>query len=54
MTRSFPAIERLIHAYLELRDSADELYRAYRRLGMEPFKAALYPPANDGNSAHAA
>ncbi len=48
-----PAIERLIHAYLELRDSADEPFiAAYRRLGMEPFKTALYPAKED--SAHAA
>ncbi|ALI56099.1 nitrite/sulfite reductase [Celeribacter marinus] len=48
-----PAIERLIAAYLEVRDHADETFLAtYRRLGMGPFKAALYPPKED--SAHAA
>ena len=39
-----PAIERLISAYLELRNNADETFlEAYRRLGLAPFKAALYP-----------
>lgn len=39
-----PAIERLIHAYLELRtDEAEEFLSTYRRLGLAPFKAALYP-----------
>jgi len=38
-----PAIERLILAYLELREDADETFLdTYRRLGMTPFKAALY------------
>ncbi|WP_424969105.1 nitrite/sulfite reductase [Dinoroseobacter sp. S76] len=41
-----PAIERLIYAYLEVRDSAEETFlEAYRRLGAAPFKAALYPEA---------
>ena len=41
-----PAIERLIHAYLELRQSATESFiDAYRRLGLAPFKSALYPEA---------
>tara|TARA_B100001179_G_scaffold217956_1_gene190252 strand:+ start:1273 stop:2943 length:1671 start_codon:yes stop_codon:yes gene_type:complete len=39
-----PAIERLVLAYVDLRDSADETFiEAFRRLGMAPFKAALYP-----------
>ncbi len=39
-----PAIERLIAAYLELRTGEGELFiDTYRRLGMAPFKAALYP-----------
>jgi sulfite reductase (NADPH) hemoprotein beta-component len=39
-----PAIERLIHAYLEIRSDAEETFlQTYRRLGIEPFKAALYP-----------
>ena len=38
-----PAVERLIEAYLDLRDGAEETFLAtYRRLGIEPFKAALY------------
>ena len=39
-----PAIERIIDAYLDLRLNAEETFiTAYRRLGMAPFKAALYP-----------
>ncbi len=39
-----PAIERLLLAYLDLRHSPEETFlEAYRRLGSEPFKAALYP-----------
>jgi sulfite reductase (NADPH) hemoprotein beta-component len=39
-----PAIERLILAYLSLRDDPGETFlAAYRRLGPSPFKAALYP-----------
>ncbi|QCO57786.1 nitrite/sulfite reductase (plasmid) [Pseudorhodobacter turbinis] len=38
-----PAIERLIMAYLDMRESRDETFLdAYRRLGLAPFKAALY------------
>ncbi len=40
-----PAIERLIAAYLDLRESREETFlQAYRRLGLAPFKAALYDP----------
>ena len=47
-----PAIERIIGAYLDLRESGEEPFLAtYRRVGMAPFKAALYP---DKESAHAA
>ncbi|MGR3515209.1 MAG: nitrite/sulfite reductase [Paracoccaceae bacterium] len=47
-----PAIERLIDAYLAHRESADETFlETYRRLGMAPFKAALYP---EKEKAHAA
>lgn len=43
-----PAIERLIYAYLDVRTDADETFlAAYRRLGMGPFKEALYPPKED-------
>jgi sulfite reductase (NADPH) hemoprotein beta-component len=39
-----PALERLLLAYLALRDGAGETFlAAYRRLGPEPFRAALYP-----------
>ena len=38
-----PAIERLVRAYLDLRTEASETFLlAVRRLGLEPFKAALY------------
>ncbi|WP_204113986.1 nitrite/sulfite reductase [Shimia biformata] len=41
-----PAIERLVLAYLDLRESDEETFlAAYRRLGAAPFKAALYPEA---------
>jgi sulfite reductase (NADPH) hemoprotein beta-component len=39
-----PAIERLVQAYLAIRSDRDETFlQTYRRLGIEPFKAALYP-----------
>jgi sulfite reductase (NADPH) hemoprotein beta-component len=39
-----PAVERLIEAYLrERRDEGETFIEVYRRLGMAPFKAALYP-----------
>lgn len=38
-----PAIERILRAYLDLRTSRDESFlQAYRRVGLAPFKAALY------------
>ena len=38
-----PAIERLVRTYLEKRDGAGETFlMAVRRLGLEPFKEALY------------
>ena len=45
-----PAVERLIDTYLELRSDEDEAFLAtYRCVGMQPFKAALYPDqAADG------
>ncbi|MDJ0857708.1 MAG: nitrite/sulfite reductase [Dinoroseobacter sp.] len=47
-----PAIERLIYAYLNVRDSAEETFlETYRRLGMAPFKAALYPEAAEKHAA---
>lgn len=39
-----PAIERIVDAYLDLRTSADETFiETYKRTGVAPFKAALYP-----------
>ncbi len=44
--RSCPAIERIVFAYLDLREGPDETFlQAYRRVGMAPFKAALYDEA---------
>src|SRR5690606_23585354 len=38
-----PAVERLVRAYLELREGpAESFLAAYRRLGMAPFRTALY------------
>jgi sulfite reductase (NADPH) hemoprotein beta-component len=42
-----PAVERIVAAYLDQRaDASESFLSCYRRLGMEPFKAALYDPAN--------
>jgi sulfite reductase (NADPH) hemoprotein beta-component len=39
-----PALERLLRAYLGLRHGPDETFLdAFRRLGADPFRAALYP-----------
>ncbi len=39
-----PALERLLLAYLDIREGEEETFlMAYRRLGVAPFKAALYP-----------
>jgi sulfite reductase (NADPH) hemoprotein beta-component len=47
-----PAIERLIMAYLDLRQSAEETFlAAYRRLGLGPFKVALYPAEAERDAA---
>ena len=41
-----PAIERIIETYLSQRESPEETFlQTYRRVGMAPFKAALYPEA---------
>jgi sulfite reductase (NADPH) hemoprotein beta-component len=41
-----PAVERIVGAYMDLRDSEEETFlETYRRVGMEPFKAVLYPEA---------
>jgi sulfite reductase (NADPH) hemoprotein beta-component len=42
-TEIVPAIERILRAYLDLRlEPAETFLQAFRRVGMEPFKAALY------------
>ena len=47
-TEIVPAIERILDAYLALREDASETFlQAYRRVGMDPFKAALYPPKEE-------
>lgn len=47
-----PAIERLINGYLDIRAHADETFlQTYRRLGMAPFKSALYPKQESANAA---
>lgn len=41
-----PAIERVVNGYLELREGPEETFlETYRRLGLAPFKAYLYPEA---------
>ena len=41
-----PAVERIVDTYLELRsDKKEEFIETYRRIGLAPFKAALYPEA---------
>ena len=41
-----PAIERIVYAYLDLRtDESEQFLQTYRRVGMEPFKSALYEKA---------
>jgi sulfite reductase (NADPH) hemoprotein beta-component len=47
-----PAIERIITAYLTHREGPEETFlQAYRRLGMAPFKAALYETESDRDAA---
>jgi sulfite reductase (NADPH) hemoprotein beta-component len=42
-TEIVPAIERILRAYLALRSEPSETFlQAFKRVGMEPFKAALY------------
>ncbi len=49
-----PAIERILKKYVEIRESAEETFLlTYRRAGMDPFKAALYPD-KEKERAHAA
>ena len=47
-----PAIERILRAYLGLRLHAEETFlQAFRRVGMEPFKAALYDSEGEQDAA---
>jgi sulfite reductase (NADPH) hemoprotein beta-component len=47
-----PAIERLLRTYLSVRNDTDETFvETYRRLGSEPFKAALYPAEAERDAA---
>jgi sulfite reductase (NADPH) hemoprotein beta-component len=47
-----PAIERIVLAYLSLRDGAEETFlQTYRRLGIEPFTAALYADESSRDAA---
>ena len=47
-----PAVERLIGAYLDLRLEPGETFlAAYRRLGADPFKTALYPAEERSDAA---
>ncbi|MDZ4067266.1 MAG: nitrite/sulfite reductase [Tabrizicola sp.] len=47
-----PAIERILRAYLGLRLEASETFlQAYRRVGLEPFKAALYGSEGEKDAA---
>ncbi len=47
-----PAIERLVLGYLDLRAAPDETFlQTYRRLGVDPFKALLYPSEEKANAA---
>ncbi|MDF1728273.1 MAG: nitrite/sulfite reductase [Sulfitobacter sp.] len=47
-----PAVERIVMAYLDLRNEPSETFlQTYRRLGLAPFKAALYPEAQAADAA---
>jgi len=47
-----PAVERLIRAYIDHRSSVEETFlQAYRRLGIAPFKAALYGSGDEQDAA---
>ncbi|WP_149586790.1 nitrite/sulfite reductase [Tabrizicola flagellatus] len=47
-----PAIERILRAYLDLRLEPSETFlQAFRRVGMEPFKAALYEAEREQDAA---
>ena len=51
-TEIVPAIERILRAYLDLRaESSETFLQAYKRVGMEPFKAALYEAEGEKDAA---
>ena len=50
-----PAIDRLVTAYLQLRtDRSEAFLQTYRRVGLAPFKTALYPETTRTGQANAA
>jgi sulfite reductase (NADPH) hemoprotein beta-component len=51
-TEIVPAIERILRAYLDLRLEPSETFlMAYKRVGIEPFKAALYGAEGEKDAA---
>ena len=47
-----PAIEAIVETYLDLREDAAETFlQAYRRLGAEPFKQAIYSEKDEARAA---
>jgi len=51
-TEIVPAIERLIHAYLaQRREPSETFLQTYRRVGLAPFKDALYPAEGSRDAA---
>jgi sulfite reductase (NADPH) hemoprotein beta-component len=51
-TEIVPAIERILRAYLQLRAEPSETFlQAFKRVGMEPFKAALYGAEGEKDAA---
>ena len=47
-----PAIERLVRAYLDVRESPEETFlETFRRTGIDPFKAALYGEEGEKDAA---
>jgi len=51
-TEIVPAIERILRAYLDLRLEPSETFlQAFKRVGMEPFKAALYEAEGEKDAA---
>ncbi|MBL9061511.1 nitrite/sulfite reductase [Tabrizicola sp.] len=51
-TEIVPAIERILRAYIDLRTEPTETFlHAFRRVGMEPFKAALYGSEGEKDAA---